>query len=77
MNVNSINVLAIVCEGNTAASIYGDATVDGQGSYKYRIRVQDLSDGGKDMDRYWILLQNGYDSGDQKLEGGNVQIRRQ
>jgi hypothetical protein len=77
MNVNSINVLAIVCEGTTAATIYGQAIIDGSGSYYYRIRVQDLAEPGKDMDTYWILLQNGYNSGEQKLEGGNVQVRRE
>jgi hypothetical protein len=76
MNVHSINVLAIVCEGTTRASIYGQATINGSGSFFYRINVQDLAEPGVGKDTYWILLQNGYNSGEHKLEAGNVQIRR-
>ena len=77
MNAHSIDVQAIVCEGATEASIYGRATVDGQGSFFYRIRVRDLGEPGVGMDTYWIIVSNGYNSGDQRLEGGNVQIRRE
>jgi len=28
------------------------------------------------MDKYWILVDNGYDSGNQILKGGNVQIHK-
>jgi hypothetical protein len=76
MNVHSINVLAIVCQGTTQASIYGQATINGSGSFFYRINVQDLGEPGVGKDTYGILLQNGYNSGEHKLEGGNVQIRR-
>jgi hypothetical protein len=54
----------------------GQATIDGSGSFYYRIRVQDVAEPGKGMDTYGILLQTGYNSGEQKLGGGNVQIRR-
>jgi hypothetical protein len=74
--VHSINVLAIVCEGTTRASIYGRATINGSGSFFYRIIVQDLAEPGVGRDTYGILLQTGYDSGEKVLEGGNVQIRR-
>jgi hypothetical protein len=76
INVHSINVLAIVCDGSTEASIYGQATIDGGGSFFYRIKVKDLSKPGRGIDTYWILLANGYNSGEQALRGGNVQIRR-
>jgi len=76
MKVRSINVLAIVCEGSTEASIYGQATIDGAGSFSYRIKVKDLSKPGKGGDMYWIVLANGYNSGEQPLQGGNVQINR-
>jgi hypothetical protein len=75
--VKSLNVLAVVCEGSTQASIYGQATIDGSGSFFYRINVRDVAEPGAGVDTYWILLQNGYTSGQQTLEGGNVQIRRQ
>jgi hypothetical protein len=58
------------------ASIYGQATIDGAGSFFYRIKVQDLGEPGFGHDTYWILLANGYTSGDQTLEDGNVQIRK-
>jgi hypothetical protein len=77
MNVHSINVLAIVCESTTRASIYGQATIDGSGSFFYRINVQDLGEPGVGTDTYWILLANGYNSGEHTLEGGNIRIRLQ
>jgi hypothetical protein len=74
MNVHSINVLAVVCtELPLQASIYGTATIDGSGSFFYRIQVTDLGEPGT-SDVYGILLSNGYFSGDQTLEGGNIQI---
>jgi hypothetical protein len=74
MNVHSINVLAVVCTPtNLEASIYGQATIDGAGSFFYRIQVTDNGEPGT-SDIYGILLSNGYFSGDQTLEGGNVQI---
>jgi Bacterial Ig-like domain (group 1)/Beta-propeller repeat len=75
LNMQSINVLAIVCDGSTRASIFGQATIDGSGIFKYRINVQDLGEPGRGQDKYWLLLE-GYNSGEQILRGGNVQIRR-
>jgi hypothetical protein len=78
LNVHSINVLAIVCDGlGQEASIYGQATIGGAGSFFYRIKVKDLGEAGVAQDTYWILLQSGYNSGEQLLEGGNVQIKVQ
>jgi hypothetical protein len=77
LNMHSISVLAIVCDGpGEEASIFGDATIDGLGPFSYRIKVRDRGEGTGSTDTYWIILGNGYDSGDQVLEGGNVQIRR-
>jgi hypothetical protein len=73
MNLHG-NVLVVVCESETSATIYGTATVDGAGSFLYRLRVEDNGEPGKGTDRYWILVANGYDSGNQILRGGNVQI---
>jgi hypothetical protein len=77
MNVHSINVLAVVCNGSAQASIYGEATINGSGAFQYRINVRDLAEPGAGHDSYWLLLQNGYSSGDQVLQGGNIQIHRQ
>src|SRR6185436_19598014 len=60
LNVQTINVLAIVVEGPTQANIYGQATINGSGSYYYRIRVQDMGEPGAGRDTYGILLQTGY-----------------
>jgi len=78
MNVHSINVLAVVCPGDppTEASIFGEATIDGAGSFIYRIDVEDHGESGRGLDKYQIRLSNGYDSGDQLLEGGNIQIHK-
>ena len=78
LDVKSINVQAIVCESNQSASIYGQATINGSGSFDYRIRVKDLGlppkRGGTSPDTYWILISNGYNSGEHTLQTGNVQI---
>ena len=74
LNVHSINVQSVVCSRDgTQASIFGTATVNGGGSFDYRIDLKDLGEPGS-TDTYRIRLSNGYDSGVQVLEGGNVQI---
>lgn len=74
MNVHSIDVVAVVCSRDgTQASIFGTATVNGSGSFDYRIDLKDLGEPGS-SDTYRIRLSNGYDSGEQTLSGGNVQI---
>jgi hypothetical protein len=74
MNVHSINVQAVTCSADgTSASIFGQATVDGAGTYDYRIDLEDLGEPGS-SDTYRIRLSNGYDSGEQTLKRGNVQI---
>jgi hypothetical protein len=65
-----------VCNATrTRASIFGQATIDGSGTYDYRIDLQDLGEPGK-TDTYRIRLSNGYDSGEQVLNQGNVQIHK-
>ena len=49
--------------------------IDGVGMHQFRIDVQDLGEPGVGNDTYRILLDTGYDSGVQELQGGNVQIR--
>lgn len=53
LNMHSINVLAIVCDGSTRASIFGQATINGSGPLNFRINVQDLGGPGKGQDTYW------------------------
>ena len=69
------NVLVVVCNSATSATIFGEATIDGSGSHTYRIDVQDNAEPGKGADHYRMRV-NAYDSGDQVLEGGNVQIHQ-
>ena len=74
MHVSSLDVQSLVCSRDgTTASIFGTATVDGAGPFVYRIDVVDLGEPGT-SDRYRLRLSNGYDSGNQLLDGGNVQI---
>ena len=90
INVHSIDVQLVDCGGGvgvgvasrfatqdsssgTQASIFGTATVNGSGSFDYQIDLQDLGEPGT-ADTYRIRLSNGYDSGEQTLVGGNVQI---
>jgi hypothetical protein len=76
LTVQSINVLSIVCE-NSAATIFGQATIDGSGSNVYEIRVTDGGNPGVGQDTYQIMLPSvPYNSGQQTLEGGNVIIRQ-
>jgi hypothetical protein len=70
------NVLVVVCGADgTSATIFGQATIDGSGSHTYRIDVKDLGEPGKGADTYRMLV-NAYDSGEQVLRGGNVQIHK-
>ncbi len=74
INVHSINVLAVTCSTDrTTARIFGKATINGAGSFDYRIDVKDLAEPGI-TDTYRIRLSTGYDSGVQVLSGGNIQI---
>jgi hypothetical protein len=72
------NILVVTCSpGQTAATIFGNATVDGSGSYLYRIDVKDMGEPG-DEDTYRFRLEppSTYDSGEQTLMGGNIQIHQ-
>jgi hypothetical protein len=77
MNVKSTSVLAVVCmrtdASHATAEIFGQATIDGSGTYDYRIDVADNGEPGT-SDTYEIQLTNGYDSGKHTLDSGNVQI---
>jgi hypothetical protein len=75
INVHSIDILAVTCsDDGTMASIFGTATIDGGGSFDFRIDVTDEGEPGT-ADTYRIRLSNGYDSGEQILSGGNIQIK--
>lgn len=76
MTVNTIDVQAVVCnDDRTKASIFGHTAVDGSGSFEYEIDLEDHGEPGVD-DQYRIFVPGvGYESGLQKLQGGNVQIR--
>jgi hypothetical protein len=75
MNVHSIDVLAVTCSTDgKSASIFGTATIDGSGTFNYRIDVVDNGEPGAGSDTYRIRLSNGYDSGVKTLLGGNIQI---
>ena len=74
------NVTVVTCSftERTQATIFGYASVHGQGSHLYRIDVKDLGEPGKN-DTYRFRLEATpfpYDSGEQKLRGGNVQIHK-
>lgn len=74
MNVHSTTIDAVVCSRDgTEASIFGTATIGGTGTFGFRIDVKDLGEPGSN-DAYRIRLSNGYDSGQQTLNSGNIQI---
>jgi hypothetical protein len=73
MHVKSIVVTTLLCnEARTRATILGKATIDGSGSHDFRIDVADFGEPGSN-DRYRMRI-NAYDSGEQVLQAGNVQI---
>jgi hypothetical protein len=76
ITVNTIDVQAVACsEDRTRASIFGNATVNGAGSYEYEIDLVDDGEPGV-ADKYRIFIPGlGYESGVQTLRGGNIQIR--
>jgi adhesin/invasin len=75
MNLHSISLVSIICSPDrTYATIFGKATVDGSGSFDFRIDVTDLAEPGVGKDTYSIIVSTGYTSGVMVLEGGNVQI---
>jgi hypothetical protein len=74
-NVHSIDVLVVTCSSDgKSASIFGTATINGSGSVDFRIDVIDNGEPGAGTDRYRIRLSTSYDSGDQTLVGGNIQL---
>jgi hypothetical protein len=80
MNVHSIDVVAVTCTTEPPpkqASIFGNATIDGSGSFFYRIDVKDVNEPGKGFDTYRIRIPSKpYDSGEHVLDGGNIQIHK-
>jgi hypothetical protein len=74
LEVHSISIQTVLCSADkTQASIFGTATINGAGSFDFRIDVKDLGQPGRN-DTYRIRLSDGYDSGEQKLTGGNIKI---
>ncbi|MDQ3382048.1 MAG: Ig-like domain-containing protein [Actinomycetota bacterium] len=77
MTVKSTTILAVICSPNRKqATIFGLATIDGSGTFAFRIDVQDLGEPGVGRDTYRMRIL-AYDSGESgTLLGGNVQIHR-
>lgn len=76
LNVHSISIDVLACgRDGASATIFGTATLNGSGSYAFRIDLQDLGEPGEN-DTYRIRLSTGYDSGTQTLNQGNVQIHQ-
>jgi hypothetical protein len=76
MTVKSTSILAVLCSNNgKQATIFGLATIDGSGTFAFRIDVQDLREPGVGHDTYRMRIL-AYDSGEQTLRGGNVQIHK-
>jgi hypothetical protein len=77
LDFHSTRIISVVCsDDGKEAEIFGEGNVDGSGPFVFRIRVRDEAEPGAGADVYGILIGNGYASGDQTLEGGNVQIHR-
>jgi hypothetical protein len=73
----SLSVQFVTCtDDRDEAEIYGVGSVNGEGGYQYRIKLKDAGEPGTG-DMYGITIGSAppYASGDQTLDGGNVQIR--
>jgi hypothetical protein len=73
------DVTVIVCgRDGKSGTVFGEnATIDGEGSHVYRLDVVDNGEGGSAApDTYEIRIDNGYDSGNRPLKGGNIQVTR-
>jgi hypothetical protein len=71
MHVKMPTVLSVLCDPDDVHGTIYARTVNGEIA---RIDVQDLAEPGRN-DTYRILLDSGYDSGEQTLaKGGNIQI---
>jgi hypothetical protein len=82
LDFKALTIDAVICsDDRTSAELYGRGSVDGSGSYEYRIRLEDNGEPGT-SDKYGITIAGlpfphpgTYASGDQTLDGGNIQIR--
>jgi hypothetical protein len=76
VSFHSTSVLALKCSSSMEqAEIFGQGTVNGSGTFNYRIDVSDPDSTGA-SDTYGILLSYPYDSGIHPLGGGNVEIHK-
>ncbi|MEA2607785.1 MAG: large repetitive protein [Chloroflexota bacterium] len=76
LTFKALTVQAVICsDDRTSAELYGTGSINGAGSHEYRIKLVDNGEPGTN-DMYGIIIPDvGYASGDQTLDGGNVQIR--
>ena len=73
--MRSIDIDAIACSADkTRATIFGTARVNGQGSYDFRIDVQDLGEPGKSSTPIACASRRATTRASTKLRGGNVQV---
>jgi hypothetical protein len=71
--LKSAQVQSVVCsKDGKRATIFGRGTV-GSTQVSYRIDVTDRGEPGR-YDTYRIRLSTGYDSGERRLESGNIQV---
>ena len=75
VSVSSVSRFAAADETFAYATITGVATIDGQGAYEYTLELADAGEPGR-ADLFRLTLSNGYDTGEQPLLGGNVQIHK-
>lgn len=71
LRFKSVTVDSAICS-DALATIRGTGTANDQ-PVSYRIDVRDNGEPGA-QDTYRIRLSNGYDSGEQTLDGGNIQV---
>jgi hypothetical protein len=75
-STTSMHVVNLTIDGyvqtGTTAKIFGTATIDGAGSYVFRLDLVDNGEPGK-TDTFRLRMSDGYDTCVQTLLNGNLQ----
>ena len=70
--VTAITFTAYAQSGSTA-KVFGTATLNGGGSFVFRLDLEDKAESGRNADTFRLRMSDGYDTGLKTLANGNIQ----
>ncbi len=77
IRVRSLSIRSLTCRTReVTASMFGKASIDGAGSFDYRVDIRP-SGRGRRHGSYRVRLSSGYDSGSELIQKGTTTIRHQ